>query len=182
MKAYTFGGGRLTPGIDVTDDPKLRQIVFLGDSAENRTLEKIPLDRNNPPAVLKRRIVDATPVNRGSSGLVLERGGPSDKSVQLKAVTRCGTTNTIRGKPLVVARGHAFAYFSNVATWDFTLVVLHPGDALRAVDALGAGNVLVCHNDGTLDCLTVEDYEQAMAVLASGEHECPPGGSTALAD
>jgi len=148
MKTYTWNTGNISEGISLTNDEKLGQIIFLGESGRGRRYEKVSLGRRNPADEIDGRILETNPVKitlparngkSEKSFFVLERPSKNVETVLMRINTQwCytkGTTGrwvTVAGEPETLISGYgAHGIAGRIGNWDDGLVVMKSGDVLK---------------------------------------------------
>lgn len=176
MKAYTYSYGELSVGIALTPDPKLGQIITLGEGSKARRYEIVPLGWYNPAEIVSDgRVNEAEPVK---IALSIKDGKPEDEKsffvlgkpesdtvdvlVYIDTFTsyikNCrGYWNVVTGRPENIV---SVLSASIPDTWDDGLVVMHPGDVLQVYPSMGSPDALWVSTDGTIRVDSWRDYEK----------------------
>lgn len=156
MKAFTWNGD-LSVGLQVQDDQKLGQIVFLGEEGRGRKYQKVGLSRRNPAEVVNGCIINANPVKitlpakDGKPELVfyvLEKSSTDSQAIIIRinsygGYIRGGQGNwkAVAGNPETLVSGYgAFGDAGRIGNWDDGLVVMNPGDVIRIHPSRTWGN------------------------------------------
>jgi len=61
MRCYTWNGKEIQDGITLTTDPRLGQVVFLGEEGRGRRYEKVALGKRYPAEIKEGRVHEAHP-------------------------------------------------------------------------------------------------------------------------
>lgn len=181
MNTFTWSGGTVHPGMKISQDKRLGDIIFLGESGRGRHYEKIGISRFRPAEVIDGRVFKARPVKiipapkdgkPGRSFYILE--GPR-KNTNKVLIRICTLTSYIRGaygrffkekgapETLTCGQG-AFGDAGRVGTWEDGLVVMQPGDVLRVYPSRGDHSYALWLKDDKPVTTTWSDYENIQAV------------------
>lgn len=185
MRCFTFDGGKVSVGLNLTTDPKLGQVVFLGESGRGRHYEKVALCRRNPAEVVSGKVIEANPkkitleAKEGKpekSFYVLEKPRNGDDGRVLVRVNTswcytknsCGSWSTVEGQPetLIVGFG-AHGDAGRIGNWDDGLVVMRPGDVLKVRPEGGHKTqpwALWVNEKGEVETVTWKDWENLKAL------------------
>lgn len=184
MKAFTWTTSGIMAGLQLQNDDKLGQVVFLGESGRGRRYEKIGLARRNPAEVLDGRVLEAQPVKI----TLPPKDGKPEKIFFILEKSTAATTNvlvrinsyggyvrggaggwqTAVGQPETVVKAYgAFGDAGRVGNWDDGLVVMHPGDVIKIHPSRTWGygdSALWLDESGQLQTASWQDYETMSAI------------------
>lgn len=169
----------------MTDDAKLGQVVFIGETGRGRRFEKISLSRRNPAEVQNGKVQEAVlaPVtlNKGTEReftfQTLEKSTQATEAFLVRINTEgtytkycSGTYRTVTGKPetLINAYG-AYGIAGRIGNWDDGLVVMRPGDVIKVT--LSGGSKLtpyaIAYTAKGLEAFDFSDWEVLTATEAA---------------
>lgn len=184
MKCFTWGKS-VEIGIAMISDPKLGQVIFLGEEGRGRRYEKVALGRRNPAEVVGGRVVNAVPQKitlpardgkLEKTFYVLERPrNGSNGQVLVRVSTQwCYTKNsagrweTVAGKPETIVSGYgAHGIAGRIGNWDDGLIVMSAGDVLKIKPEGGYKTesfALWIDESGAPKTATWQDWENLRAV------------------
>lgn len=185
MKCYTWSGTKVEMGIAMISDPKLGQVIFLGEEGRGRRYEKVALGKRNPAEVVGGRVMNAVPQKIAlpardgkpeKTFYVLERprNGNGHQALVRVSTQWCYTKNsagrweTVAGKPETIVSGHgAHGIAGRIGNWDDGLILMSPGDLLKIKPEGGHKTeafALWSDESGTLQTASWQDYENLQAV------------------
>lgn len=149
MRCFTWSQGKITPGIQVMDDPDCGKIVYLGEAGTGRRYERVELSKRDPAVVEFGGVIfHAHPRNiarnpsRGEARpfYVLERSlNANDNCALVRVITgwehaqqERGFWTPVYGRPEELVKAHgARGPSGQKGTWDDGLFVLRDGDVLK---------------------------------------------------
>lgn len=188
MKTFTFIKGRINPGLAVTSDPTLGDIISLGEEGPGRRCQKVGLCRktlglrpttSGPPN--HRILTNAHPIEitiaRGTDRelklyLLAKPRGPDPRALVRVSTKWICTRNTHghfrphKGDPKTLAVGYgAHGTAGPIATWKDALVIMAPKDILwvRPEGGHKTRPWALIHTGGAVEAMTWADFETANA-------------------
>ena len=189
MKSFTWTTSGLSSGLNVQDDSKLGQIVFLGEEGRGRRYEKVGISRRNPAEILDGRVMNANPVKitlpakdskPEKSFFVLERPRFATQNVLVQINSNGGYVRgghggwkVVEGNPETMVSGYgAFGDAGRTGNWNDGIVLMHPGDVVKIHPSRtwGSGDsALWLDETGTPQTASWQDYEMIMAIHTAEE-------------
>ena len=186
MKCYTWEFGRVSPGIRVTEDKSLGNIVSLGEKGRGggRYHEKVEFLSKKPPEIKIGHVYDAHPVKittnleENEHYYVLAKPPDSEiiyQRILIRIRTRWvaaygthGIWKSIAGAPvdLMVGYGAHGIAVQRVSTWYDGLVLLTSGDAVCITPEGGykvERYVVYCDESGALQDVLFSEYRSKIA-------------------
>ena len=189
MRCFTSSVGGLKDDIEVVQDERLGEVVFLGEEGRGRRYEKVALGRRNPPPVEDcadrwrihcRRVVRRCQpaVIRGKARregeeppkfYILESERKEDDRFLVRINTRAcytrasvGRWRVVSGKPETLIEGYgAHGDAGRIGRWYDGLVVMSPGDVLEVIPEGGHKTepYMLVHQGGRLEQMSVPDWK-----------------------
>lgn len=185
VKCYSWNGKSVDMGIAMISDPKLGQVIFLGEDGRGRRYEKVALGKRNPAEVVSGRVMNAVPQKitlpardgkPEKTFYVLERprSGNGHQALVRVSTQWCYTKNsagrweTVAGKPETIVSGYgAHGIAGRIGNWDDGLIVMSVGDVLKIKPEGGYKTeafALWIDENGTPQTASWQDYENLQAV------------------